>query len=56
MKNFLITVIAVLFTISGFSQRDPDEVYLTSFIYSAKDGIRVKLESAAAKKTQMFNN
>ena len=56
MKNFLITAIAVLFTISGFSQRDPDQVYLSTFVYTPKDGMRDKFESAAAKKTQMFNN
>ena len=56
MKNLLITALVVLFTISGFSHRDPDQIYLSTFVYTPKDGMRDIFESAAAKKTQMFNN
>jgi hypothetical protein len=40
----------------GYSQRNPNQSYLTSFVYEAKQGMTEKFESAAAKKTKMFNS
>ena len=38
------------------NQRNPNQSYLTSFVYEAKQGMTEKFESAAAKKTKMFNS
>jgi hypothetical protein len=56
MKKLIFTLLALIITFSSFSQRDPDETYLSAFVYTPKDGMREKFEAAAAKKTQMFNN
>tara|TARA_A100001015_G_scaffold306961_1_gene402089 strand:+ start:313 stop:537 length:225 start_codon:yes stop_codon:yes gene_type:complete len=56
MKKLIFTFLALAITFSSFSQRNPDQVYLSAFIYTPKDGMREKFELAAAKKTQMFNN
>ena len=50
MKKLLFTLLALLITFSSFSQRDPDETYLSAFVYTPKDGMREKFEAAAAKK------
>ena len=56
MKNKLLLFAVLLSTTLTFSQRNPNQTYLTSFVYEAKQGMTEKFEAAAAKKTQMFNN
>lgn len=56
MKKIIILVLALITVNVSFSQRNPDNIYLSSFIYTPKDGMRDKFESEAGKKTQMFNN
>ena len=56
MKNKLLLFAVLLSTTLTFSQRNPNQTYLTSFVYEAKQGMTEKFENAAAKKTQMFNS
>ena len=56
MKNKLLLFAVLLSTTLTFSQRNPNNTYLTSFLYEAKEGMTEKFESAAAKKTKMFNS
>ena len=55
MKNIYI-LLAFLVTFSVQSQRNPNQTYLSSFVYEAKEGMVDKFENAAAKKTKMFNS
>ena len=56
MKSKIILLVALFVTTMGYSQRNPNQSYLTSFVYEAKQGMTEKFESAAAKKTKMFNS
>ena len=56
MKSKIILLVALFVTTIGYSQRSPDNTYLTSFLYEAKAGMIDEFESAAAKKTKMFNS
>ena len=56
MKKTIFLILALVVTTLSFSQRNPNGTYLSSFVYEAKDGMRDKFESAAAKKTNMFNS
>ncbi len=56
MKSKIILLVALFVTTMGYSQRNPNQSYLTSFVYEAKQGMTQKFESAAAKKTKMFNS
>ena len=56
MKSKIILLVALFVTTIGYSQRSPNNTYLTSFLYEAKAGMIDKFESAAAKKTKMFNS
>jgi len=56
MKNKLLLFAVLLSTTITFSQRNPNQTYLTSFVYEAKQGMTEKFENAAAKKTKMFNS
>tara|TARA_B100000575_G_scaffold288375_1_gene288293 strand:- start:8215 stop:8958 length:744 start_codon:yes stop_codon:yes gene_type:complete len=56
MKSKILLLVAIFVTTIGYSQRNPNQTYLTSFVYEAKDGMTEKFESAAAKKTKMFNS
>ena len=56
MKSKIIFLVALFVTTMGYSQRNPNQSYLTSFVYEAKQGMTEKFESAAAKKTKMFNS
>ena len=56
MKNIYLLLISFLITFSVQSQRNPENTYLTSFTYKAKDGMTAKFEKAASKKTKMFNS
>ena len=49
MKNIYI-LLAFLVTFSVQSQRNPNQTYLSSFVYEAKEGMVDKFENAAAKK------
>ena len=55
MKNIYI-LLAFLVTFSVQSQRNPNQTYLSSFVYEAKEVMGDKFENAAAKKTKMFNS
>ena len=50
MKNKLLLLVMILFTSFSFSQRNPNQTFLTSFVYEAKEGMTDKFENAAAKK------
>ena len=50
MKSKIILLVALFVTTIGYSQRSPNNTYLTSFLYEAKSGMIDKFESAAAKK------
>ena len=56
MKNKFLLLVMILVTSLSFSQRNPNQTYLTSFVYEAKQGMNEKFENAAAKKTQMYNS
>lgn len=48
-------LVALFVTTMGFSQRNPNNTYMTTFTYKAKSGMVDKFEKAAEKKTKMFN-
>ena len=56
MKNKFLLLVMILVTSLSFSQRNPNQTYITSFVYEAKQGMTEKFENAAAKKTQMYNS
>ena len=56
MKSKILILVAFFVTSLSFSQRNPNNDYLTSFTYKAKDGMTSKFEKAAGKKTKMFNS
>ena len=56
MKNKLLLLVMIMFKSFSFSQRNPNQTFLTSFVYEAKEGMADKFESAAAKKTKMYNS
>ncbi len=56
MKSKILLLVAIFVTTIGYSQRNPNQSYLTSFVYEAKAGMTDKFEAAAAKKTKMFNS
>ena len=55
MKHMYI-LLAFLITFSVQSQRNPENTYMSTFAYKAKDGMVDKFEKAVAKKTKMFNS
>ena len=55
MKSKILILVALFVTSLSFSQRNPNNTYMTSFVYKAKDGMVEKFEKAADKKTKMFN-
>lgn len=55
MKSKITLLVAILVTSLGFSQNNPNNTYMSSFVYKAKDGMVSKFEAAAEKKTKMFN-
>ncbi len=55
MKSKITLLVAILVTSLGFSQNNPNNTYMSSFVYKAKDGMISKFEAAAEKKTKMFN-
>ena len=55
MKSKILILVALFVTSLSFSQRNPNNTYMTSFVYKAKDGMIEKFEKAADKKTKMFN-
>ena len=48
-------LVALFVTTMGFSQRNPNNTYMSTFTYKAKAGMVDKFEKAAEKKTKMFN-
>ena len=48
MKNKFLLLVMILVTSLSFSQRNPNQTYLTSFVYEAKQGMNEKFENAAA--------
>ncbi len=56
MKNKFLLLVMILVTSLSFSQRNPNQTYITSFVYEEKQGMTEKFENAAAKKTQMYNS
>ena len=55
MKSKILILVALFVTSLSFSQRNPDNTYMSTFTYKAKDGMVEKFEKAAEKKTNMFN-
>jgi len=55
MKSKITLLVALIVTSIGFSQNNPNDTYMTTFVYKAKDGMVDKFEAAAEKKTKMFN-
>jgi hypothetical protein len=55
MKSKILILVALFVTSLSFSQRNPNDTYMTTFVYKAKDGMVEKFEKAADKKTKMFN-
>ncbi len=55
MKSKILILVALFVTTIGFSQNNPNNTYMTTFVYKAKDGMVEKFENAADKKTKMFN-
>ena len=55
MKSKILILVALFVTTIGFSQNNPNNTYMTTFVYKAKDGMVEKFEKAADKKTKMFN-
>ena len=55
MKSKITLLLALLVTSIGFSQNNPNDTYMTTFVYKAKDGMVDKFEAAAEKKTKKFN-
>ena len=49
MKNKLLLFAVLLSTTLTFSQRNPNNTYLTSFLYEAKEGMTEKFESSCKK-------
>ena len=55
MKSKITLLVALFVASVGFSQNNPNDTYMTSFVYKAKDGMADKFEAAAEKKTKKFN-
>jgi len=55
MKTRIFMLVALFVTTMGFSQRNPNNTYMSTFTYKAKAGMVEKFEKAAEKKTKMFN-
>jgi hypothetical protein len=55
MKSKITLLVALIVTSIGFSQNNPNDTYMTTFVYKAKDGMVDKFEAAAEKKTKKFN-
>ena len=55
MKIRIFILVALFVTTMGFSQRNPNNTYMSTFTYKAKAGMVDKFEKAAEKKTKMFN-
>ena len=43
MKNKLLLLVMIMFTSFSFSQRNPNQTFLTSFVYEAKEGMTDKI-------------
>lgn len=55
MKSKILVLVALFVTSLSFSQTNPNNTYMSTFVYKAKDGMVEKFEKAAEKKTKMFN-
>ena len=55
MKSKILILVALFVTSLSFSQTNPNNTYMSTFVYKAKDGMVEKFEKAAEKKTKMFN-
>ena len=56
MKNLLSIAFAIIFSLSIYSQRNPNSEYWINFVYQPKKGMVEEFEKAVAEKTQKYNN
>ena len=43
MKSKILILVALFVTTIGFSQNNPNNTYMTTFVYKAKDGMVEKI-------------
>ena len=56
MKKTLSILFVIIFSLSIYSQRNPNSEYWINFIYQPKKGMVEEFEKAVAEKTQKYNN
>ena len=56
MKKLLSITFIIIFSLSIYSQRNPNSEYWINFVYQPQKGMIEEFEKAVAEKTQKYNN